>query len=49
MSIVKGKHSEETVKLIKEFIAKLEEIPDGCAEIFSFELVDELKEEFSGD
>jgi hypothetical protein len=26
--------------LIKEFIVKLEGIPDGCAEIFPFELID---------
>jgi hypothetical protein len=49
MSAVKGEHSTEAIELIKEFVAKLEEIPDGCAEIFPFELIDELKEEFLGD
>lgn len=49
MSAAKGKHSAEAAELIKEFIAKLETIPDGCAEIFPFELIDELKEEFLGD
>jgi hypothetical protein len=34
------------VRHLKEFIVNLEEIPDGCAEIFPFELIDELKEEF---
>lgn len=41
-------HSEEAIELIKEFITKLEKIPDGCAETFPFELIDELKEEFLG-
>jgi hypothetical protein len=49
MSAVKGEHSAEAIELIKEFVAKLEEIPDGCAETFPFELIDELKEEFLGD
>lgn len=46
MSAAKGKHSAEAIELVEEFIAKLEEIPDGCAEIFPFELIDELKKEF---
>ncbi len=41
-----GEHSVEAIELIKEFIAKLEEIPDGCAEMFPFYLIDELKDEF---
>lgn len=49
MSAAKGEHSAEAVELIKEFIARLEEIPDGGAEIFPFELIDELKQEFLGD
>ena len=48
-SAAKGGHSTEVVELIKEFIAKLEAIPDGCAEMFPFKLIDELKEEFLGD
>ena len=40
------RHSKEAVDVIREFVKKLEEIPDGCAEIFPFELIDELKEEF---
>jgi hypothetical protein len=49
MSAVKGEHSVEAIELIKEFVAKLEEISDGCAETFPFKLIDELKEEFLDD
>lgn len=41
-----GEHSREAVDLVREFIARLEEIPDGCAEIFPFELIDTLREEY---
>lgn len=41
-----GKHSKEAEALVKEFIARLEEIPDGCAECFPFETIDELKKEY---
>lgn len=41
-----GEHSQEAVDLVREFIARLEEIPDGCAEIFPFELIDTLREEY---
>ena len=41
-----GKHSKEAIELIKEFIACLEDISDGCAEFFPFDLIDELKEEY---
>lgn len=40
------KHSAEAKALVKDFIAKLEEIPDGCAETFPFELVNDLKREY---
>lgn len=30
----------------KEIVTRLEEIPDGCAECFPFELIDELKREY---
>ncbi len=43
---MEGKHSEEARTLIREFIAELREIPDGCAELFPFELIDELEEEY---
>ena len=43
-----GKHSKKAVDLIAEFIAVLEEIPDGCAETFPFEMIDELRTEYLG-
>jgi hypothetical protein len=45
----KGSHSVEAKELVRAFVAMLEEIPDGCAERFPFELIDELKEEFLDD
>lgn len=41
-----GDHSREAVDLVREFIARLEEIPDGCAELFPFELIDTLRKEY---
>lgn len=41
-----GKHSREAVELVKEVVKKLESIPDGCAEWFPFQLIDELKDEY---
>lgn len=41
-----GEHSQEAADLVREFIARLEEITDGCAEIFPFELIDTLREEY---
>ena len=38
--------SDEGVALAQAFIAELEKIPDGCAELFPFELIDELKRDF---
>ena len=43
---MEGKHSEEAINLIRDFVDQLKEIPDGCAEIFPFELIDELEEEY---
>ena len=37
-----GKHSAEMIRLAKDFVAMLEDIPDGCAECFPFEMIDEL-------
>lgn len=42
----KGEHSREAIELVKEFVQRLEEIPDGCAELFPFETIDILKEEY---
>lgn len=39
-------HSVKGIELVKEFISKLETIPDACAELFPFETIDELKNEF---
>lgn len=41
-----GQHSKEAIELAKEFVARLEEIPDACAERFPFELIDELAAEY---
>ena len=41
-----GDHSREAIALVKEFVTRLEEIPDGCAECFPFETIDELKREY---
>ncbi|MDF2540078.1 MAG: hypothetical protein K0S76_3099 [Herbinix sp.] len=41
-----GKHSNEAIALVKEIITLLEEIPDGCAETFPFEMIDALKGEY---
>ena len=39
-------HSRKAIQLVREFIEILEKIPDGCADPFPFELIDELKEEY---
>lgn len=41
-----GKHSKEAIALVKEFVARLEQIPDGCAECFPFDEIEELKREW---
>ena len=43
------KHSAEAKLLVKDFIAALEEIPDGCAETFPFELIQDLRREYFPD
>ena len=43
---MEGKHSEEARTLIRDFVGQLKAIPDGCAELFPFELIDELEEEY---
>ena len=40
------KHSNEAIGLVKEIIALLEEIPDGCAETFSFQIIEGLMGEY---
>ncbi len=44
-----GEHSLEAKDLVEGFIAKLQEIPDGCAEYFPFEIIDRLREEYLGE
>lgn len=41
-----GKHSREAISLVEKFVARLEKIPDGGAECFPFETIDELKREY---
>ena len=41
-----AKHSARAVEVAKAVIELLEDIPDGCAECFPYELIDELKEEY---
>ena len=41
-----GIHSKEAIDLVREFVSKLQEIPDGCAETFPFDLIDDLTEEY---
>lgn len=40
------KHSYEAIELVKEFITVLKEIPDGCAERFPFDTIEELEVEY---
>lgn len=40
------KHSAEAELLVKDFISVLKKNPDGCAETFPFELIDDLKREY---
>lgn len=40
------RHSEQVKQLMRAFIQKLEQIPDGCAECFPFEMIDELTKEY---
>ena len=39
-------HSRKAIQLVREFVGILEKIPDGCAELFPFELIDELNKEY---
>lgn len=40
------KHHPKIVKLVQEIIGILEDIPDGCADMFPFYEIDTLKEEY---
>ena len=41
-----AKHSEKAVKVATNIINLLEDIPDGGAEVFPFELIKDLREEY---
>ena len=41
-----GDHSQKAIDLVKDFIKRLEEIPDGCAECFPFDTIEQLKGEY---
>lgn len=45
----KGEHSMEAKELVRGIIARLKEIPDGCAECFPFDTIDELEREYLSD
>lgn len=47
-SVGEGRHSKEAIELVRRFVHKLEEIPGGGAELFPFELIRDLKDEFPG-
>lgn len=40
------KHSEKATELVHEVVSLLKGIPDGCAEVFPFELIDVLDMEY---
>lgn len=42
----KGKHSCKAIAIVQDIIALLEDLPDGGAELFPFELITELKKEY---
>ena len=39
-------HSKEAVELVRRFVQRLKEIPDGCAVSFPFEMIEKLEKEF---
>lgn len=39
-------HSKKAKALVAQVIKELENIPDGCAELFPFELIEELRDEY---
>ncbi len=43
-----GSHSREAVDLAREIILRLADIPDACAEMFPFETIRQLNEEYIG-
>lgn len=41
-----GKHSKHGTELAQKILEELQSIPDGCAECFPFETIDQLKAEY---
>lgn len=44
--MAEGGHSRKAIRLVREIIARLEAIPDGCAESFPFGLINRLENEY---
>ena len=42
----KNDHSKDAIELVEEFVEVLQDIPDGCAELFPSDMIDELTEEY---
>lgn len=42
-----AEHSKHGIELAKKVIQVLEDIPDGCAECFPFETIDQLKHDYN--
>ena len=42
-----GRHSAEAIELVKKFIEKLKEIPDGDGEMFPYNTIEELQKEYN--
>lgn len=40
------RHSVEATDLVRRFIKALDNVPDGCAELFPFNIIEELREEY---
>ena len=41
-----GRHSAEAKELAEAIVQRLEDVPDGCSEMFPFDVIEELREEF---
>lgn len=41
-----GKHCKITIELVKEFVEALKEIPEGDGEMFPYNVIDELEQEY---
>ncbi|MBP3793172.1 MAG: hypothetical protein ILA24_03930 [Ruminococcus sp.] len=41
-----GRHSAEAIELVREFIEKLKEIPEGDGEMFPYNTIEELQKEY---